>query len=62
MNIFTMLSSSRDSKKITIGNVIKVKQLQNFCLHMKLRVSTSVLFILFLFSISTVNIFITPNI
>ena len=41
MNIFTMLSSSRDSNKLAIGNVIKV-----YCLHTELRVSTLVLFIL----------------
>ena len=38
MNIFTMLSSYKDSKKLSFGN--------KFCLHRVLRVSTSVLFII----------------
>ena len=40
MNIFTMLSSSRDSNRLAIGNVIKV-----YCLHTELWVSTLVPFI-----------------
>ena len=44
-NIFTMLSSSRGSKKLTIGNVIKFSNYKSSVLHTKLRVSTLVLFI-----------------
>ena len=47
MNIFTMLSSSRGSKKLTIGNVIKFSNYKSSVLHTELRVSTLVLFILF---------------
>ena len=52
MNIFTMLSSSRGSKKLTIGNVIKFSNYKSSVLHTELRVSTLVLFIsvLFIFS------------
>ena len=46
MNIFTMLSSSRGSKKLTIGNVIKFSNYKSSDLHTELRVSTLVLFIL----------------
>ena len=47
MNIFTMLSSSRGSKKkLTIGNVIKFSNYKNSVLHTELRVSTLVLFII----------------
>ena len=45
MNIFTMLSSSRGSKKLTIGNVIKFSNYKSSVLHTELRVSTLVLFI-----------------
>ena len=45
MNIFTMLNNSRDSKKLTIGNVIKVSNYNSSVLHTELRVSTLVLFI-----------------
>ena len=45
MNIFTMLSSSRGSKKFTIGNVIKFSNYKSSVLHTELRVSTLVLFI-----------------
>ena len=44
MNIFTMLSSSRGSKKLTIGNVIKFSNYKSSVLHTELRVSTLVLF------------------
>ena len=46
MNIFAMLSSSRGSKKLTIGNVIKFSNYKSSVLHTELRVSTLVLFIL----------------
>ena len=46
MNIFTMFSSSRGSKKITIGNVIKFSNYKSSVLHTELRVSTLVLFII----------------
>ena len=46
MNIFTMLSSSRGSKKLTIGNVIMVSNYKSSVLHTELRVSTLVLFII----------------
>ena len=46
MNIFTMLSSCRGSKKLTIGNVIKFSNYKSFVLHTELRVSTLLLFIL----------------
>ena len=46
MNIFTMLSSSRGSKKLTIGNVIKFSNYKSSVLHTELRVSTLVLFII----------------
>ena len=45
MNIFTMLSSFRGSKKLTIGNVIKFSNYKSSVLHTELRVSTLVLFI-----------------
>ena len=47
MNIFTMFSSSRGTKKITIGNVIKFSNYKSSVLHTELRVSTLVLFIFF---------------
>ena len=40
-----MLSSSRGSKKLTIGNVIKFSNYKSSVLHTELRVSTLVLFI-----------------
>ena len=46
MNIFTMLSSSRGSKKLTIGNVIMFSNYKSSVLHTELRVSTLVLFII----------------
>ena len=46
MNISTMLSSSRGSKKLTIANVIKISNYKSSVLHTELRVSTLVLFIL----------------
>ena len=53
MNIFTMLSSSRGSKKLTIGNVIKFSNYKSSVLHTELRVSTLVLFIYTAFLNST---------
>ena len=46
MNIVTMLSSSRGSKKLTIGNVIKFSNYKSSVLHTELRFSTLVLFII----------------
>ena len=55
MNIFTMLSSSRGSKKINYWN--KFSNYKSSVLHTELRVSTLVLFITFS---STYNYF-NPN-
>ena len=46
MNIFTMLSSSRGSKKLSIGNVIMFSNYKSSVLHTELKVSTLVLFII----------------
>ena len=44
--MFTMLSSYRDSKKLTFGNKIKVNNYKSYVyIHRALRISTSVLFI-----------------
>ena len=55
MNIFTMLSSSRSSKKLTIGNVIKFSNYKSSVLHTELRVSTLVLFILIVIKDNIIN-------
>ena len=56
MNIFTMLSSSRGSKKLTIGNVIKFSNYKSSVLHTELRVSTLVLFILVVYYVCTISL------
>ena len=57
MNIFTMLSSSRGSKKLTIGNVIKFSNYKSSVLHTELRVSTLVLFIISMNKLQELTVF-----
>ena len=55
MNIFTMLSSSRGSKKLTIANIIKFSNYKSSVLHTEPRVSTLVLSIYTLATFKTIS-------